>query len=59
MFGFHSRKDIYPRIKINYGNIIKESSIYICGWHLHHWIIYGVISTIIIINKEYNMNKFG
>ena len=46
-----------PKIIINIGNIIRNSSIYLFNIHIHHWIIGTVLLLGIILMEQYYSAK--
>ena len=56
-FGTKIEAKSIPNIKINIGNIVKDSHIYIFNKHLHHWFINTIILILIIILEFYYENK--
>ena len=57
-FGLKIKCKSTPRIKINLGNFVKDSHIYILGKHMHHWFINLIILGIVVILERFYPSKY-
>ena len=57
-FGIKIEPKSIPKIKINIGNFVKNSHIYLFNKHLHHWFINLCILVLVFIIEKYYPSKY-
>lgn len=57
-FGCKIRCKTTPNIKINVGNFIRNTHIYLFDKHIHHWMINLFLIIFIIFIEQFYTNKY-
>ena len=57
-FGLNIKSKSFPKLKINVGNFIRNSHIYLFGKHIHHWLINLVVLLIVFVLNMYYPSKY-
>ena len=57
-FGLKIQTKSTPKIKINIGNFVRDSHIYLFGKHMHHWFVNLIVLIIVLILDRYYPCKY-
>ena len=52
-FGTKIKSKSMPKIKVNIGNFVRNSHIYLFNYHIHHWFLNFIILIIIQLIQNY------